>query len=203
MPRHSGLEVFVQVAFIKDSRCVDVFKSVVVKLLSIPVTVISFLYQAMLWSVPSAVTNVKAAHETDFLINDDHFFMMAPELWNCNIGMSVNLDIFVHAFKVLLDVFWVIIDKKWRFHKTNYVNLNSSFSQPFQNIIKPVLCIIYIGRPFEHEIRRNHPSSNAYLFLGFHQFVVKIFVISASIAVEFSITRFSLLSVAVKPVLSH
>ena len=157
----------------------------------------------MIWHVPSTVTDVEASHEAYFLVDDDHFLVMTPELRDGNVGMSVDFDVFVHAFEMLLDVLRVVVDQKRGFHETDYKHFDTSLGNGWEYKIESIFTALDITGPFEHEIRCDHPSSDAYLSFSLHQFIIKIFVVPTTIIVEFGITEVSLLSITVEPVFTH
>ncbi len=157
----------------------------------------------MIWRIPSAITDVKASHESYFLIDDDHFLVVAPKLRDSDVRMSVDFDVFMHALEMLLDVLRVVVDKKRGFHKTDDKNLDTPLSYCCQNKIKSICTVLYTSRSFEHEIWSNHPSRDAYLSFSFHQFVVEIFVVTTTITIKFGVAQITLLGITVESILAH
>jgi hypothetical protein len=111
VPGHSGLKIFVQVGLVKNSRSVNILQPVVIELLTIPKASFLLFHQSMIWHVPSAVTYVETSHEAYFLVDDDHFLVVTPELRYCDVRMSVDFDVFVNAFEMFLDVLGVVVDQ--------------------------------------------------------------------------------------------
>lgn len=106
LPRHSWLIFSIQITCAKFSWFSDSSQSLIVVISPIPKVV--FVINWMLLIVPSAITNVKASHETDFFVNDDAFLMMRPQLRYENAWMPQNFEVFAHVFKHAPDIKRVI-----------------------------------------------------------------------------------------------
>lgn len=201
MPGHSWLKVLVEIGFPKLSGSVDILKSVVVELLSIPVSTRSLFNQRMLMSIPSTVANIETPHKSYLLVNHYHFLMMAPKLRYSHVRMSVHFYVLVKTLHVFLNVLRIVIYQEG-LHEHDYENLNAPLGKSAQYSIESVLLVVNVTRSFEQKVWSNHPACNANLFFGLHQFIVEIFIITASVAVHLAIAVLSYLSETVEPILT-
>jgi hypothetical protein len=77
MPRKSWLEIAIEVRVLEISGVRHIFQAVVVEICAIPE--ITGIHQSVVAEVPTPVADVDAPHESDLLVDDDKFLVMAPE----------------------------------------------------------------------------------------------------------------------------
>lgn len=125
VPWHSRLILSIKVALEIFSRLCDSSLSFIIIIGALPKIV--FIINGMIMCIPATVANINATHKGYFLVNDDRFFMMRPQLRNDQAGMSQNLEVLMQILKQIPNIERVIVDKQaWLLENQNE-DLNASF----------------------------------------------------------------------------
>lgn len=124
VPGHSWFVDSVKITFPEFSGLGDTSQSVTAVICSAPETV--HINNWMLMIVPSTITNIKSAHKGNFLINNTAFFMMRPQLRYDQTRMTQNFKVFIHLFKRVPYVEWIIVDEQAGFLENKDKNFDTT-----------------------------------------------------------------------------
>lgn len=139
------------------------------------------LINRMIYIIISTKTKIETSHICYFLIYDDCFFVMAPQMGDQVVWVHLDLDVWVLAYEGGLGVLGVVGDDGWGVEDQD-VYFYSAFSFSFQKFIQsPTIRILTMNRPNQINFRRKPPPTDHYISFSILNLVSNLFKICFSI----------------------
>lgn len=154
----------------------------------------------MLLVIHPTIADVKSSEEADVLIDDYHFFVVAPQERNQDkVWMPEDPNVAMERLQIGLRIFGIVVESQFGLQKQNDVNFDPSLGNSSEHVVQSCFAFQTVGTKQQEE-RSEHPVGYEHFLLGVEQLGMNITKVIFTVDVELALAVFALASKASKSI---